>query len=57
MSIIMRGRTDVGTEKGVRKSVIAGVCFSQMSVIFVEDLAAVLTGWASVKARCPQGES
>lgn len=56
MSIIVRGRTDVGTEKGVHKSVIAGVCFSQMSVIFVEDLAAVLISWASVIARCPQGE-
>ena len=57
MSSIMRGTTDVGTEKGVRKSVIAGVCFSQMSVIFGEDLPAVLISWASVIARCPQGES
>ena len=39
------------------KSVIARVCFSQLSVIFDGDLAALCISGASVIARCPQGET
>ena len=34
-----------------------GVCFSQMSVIFGEDLAAVCISGMSIIVRCLQGES
>ena len=47
----------LGPNKILRKSVIAGVCFSQTSVIFAGDLADVRNSVMSVIVRCPQGGS
>ena len=36
---------------------IVGVCFSQMSTIFAEDLAAICISGMSIIVRCLQDES